>query len=455
MGRPLAFALAVVGTILVVALLDRGRERNPSSARPLAAMPSEPSIDAVGGGGAPNRSLLDCLSSVAPAGSVPASPPLTARGVEEIADRVERLRRLRFDGPVDVRFLTAEEINRQVSGLIDEGSDPELIRSRGEALELLGAIPPGAGLLGLTRRALDSQVLGLFVPETQELLVTRSGEAGAIEAITVAHELEHALADDALGLPLADRPRPGRGDRDLAALALVEGDATLAMSLYAGRYVPAGEQLSLLGDPAVSSGQSELEELPHIIQAQLIFPYEAGLGYVCELYSNGGWKAVDRAYANPPGSTAELLDPAAGPVRTSEPEPIPALGPPWRRTLADQIGAAELSWLFEAPGDDPDAAIPDAAGSASDWRGGSIALWQQGDERALGVSLAERPGGSLCEAIVAWYGAANPAARLSRGDDGTTTFSDSHRFATIGCAEGGVRLGIGPDPESAQRLAAG
>lgn len=455
MGRPLAFALAVVGILLAVALLDRGRELNPPSASLPAATPTEemeplePSTTAAAGDG----SLLDCLSSVAAPGSVPASPPLTPRGVDEIADRVERLRRLRFDGAVDVRLLTADEINREVSSLIDEGSHPGLIRRQGEALELLGAIPPGADLLGLTRRALDSQVLGLFVPETQELLVARSGEAGAIEAITVAHELEHALAYDALGLPLADRPRPGRGDRDLAALALVEGDATLAMSLYAVRYIPAGEQLALLGDPALSSGQSELDELPYIIQAQLIFPYEAGLAYACERYSKGGWEAVDRAYANPPRSTAELLDPAAGPVRTTEPAPIPALGSPWRRTLADEIGAAELSWLFEAPGDDPGAAIPDAAGSASDWRGGSIALWQRGNERALGVSLAERPGGSLCEAIVAWYGAANPNATLSRGDDETTTFSDSDRFATIGCAEGGVRLGIAPEPESAQRLA--
>lgn len=461
MGRPFVVALILVGALVGLALLDGGRERSAAEA-PLAGAaatppepqerlpvdePDEPSdVTTIGG------DLVGCLASISPPGTTPDSPPLTPSGVDEIADRVERLRELRFSGPLDVSFLDPRGIDRRVSGLVRKGSDQKLLADQGRVLELLGALPPGSDLLDLASDALDSQVLGLFVPETKELLVSKSGKPGAIETITLAHELEHALADDALGLPVPQRTRPGRGDRDLAALSLVEGDATLAMSLYAVRFISATEQLALLGDPALSTGEKGLAKLPYVIQAQLIFPYEAGLGFVCELYSKGGWAAVDRAYANPPRSTAELLDPAAGPVRVEDPAPVGRLASPWRRTLADGIGAAELSWLFEAPGDDPGAAIPEPVDAAADWRGGEVELWRNGDGSAVGISLSERAGGSLCGAMVAWYGAAFPSSALS-GDGSTTTFEGPDGFATIACAPGSVRLGIGPDAEVTSTLA--
>lgn len=453
MGRPLAFVIAVVGAVLAVALLDNGRETDPVTAtlaleEPAAIAPADPGELGEFGG----DSLTECLTSVGPPESTPPLPELTTAGVEKTADRVEELRELRFDDPVDVRFLTPAGMSREISGLIDEEADPGLLRWEGEALELLGAIPPGSDLLELSREALDSQVLGLYVPETKELLAVKAGKAGAIEALTVAHEIDHALTDDALGLPLPERVRPGRGDEDLAAQALVEGDATLLMSIYALRYIPL-EDLGALDDPSLAAGEDALEKLPYILEAQLLFPYDAGVEYACSLFLEGGWEAVDRAYADPPDSTVELLDPALGPVELVEPPKLPGLTSPWRQVLSDQIGAAELSWLFEAPGDDEEAAIPDPDGAAADWRGGAIELWERSSDRALSISLAQSPDGMLCEALVAWYGAANPASELSR--EGTTTaFAEPGRFAAIDCAGSEIRLAIGPDAATAQRLVA-
>ena len=190
-------------------------------------------------------------------------------------------------------------------------------------------------------------MVGLYLPGPGELLVARSGEAGALEAITLAHELEHALADDALGLPIPRGGKPSDSDADLAAQALVEGDATLTMELYALRYVDLGEQLSLSG---VAGAGDDLEELPDFFQRQLLYPYAAGFAYVCGLYAEGGWEAVDDAYRNPPASTAELLDPGLRPRELTEPPPGGRLAKPWRSTLRSDVGAAELSWLFAAPG---------------------------------------------------------------------------------------------------------
>ena len=455
MGRSLASVLAVLAVLTGVALLDRDRDPQAGGGS-LVVAPAPPAmVDTAPGASALGDTsyLLSCLGSAASeAGGVPPSPPLTNRGIAAISRRIERLRELEFDGPVDVELLTDERIDRRIAALIDRDYPAALARRQSAALELLGALPPGSDLLELTEAALSSQVVGLFVPETEELLVASSGRAGALEEITLAHELEHALAHDALGFPLPERPRPGNGDGDLAAQALIEGDASLTMELYALRYIDLEEQLSLLDDPAAAVESRQLARLPHFLQRQLLFPYEAGLRYVCDRYEDGGWAAVDRAYEDPPASTAELLDPDAADAEPAEPPATGTLPEPWRRTLSDQIGAAELSWLFEAPGDDPAAALPDPASAASDWRGGGFALWEDGRRAALGISLATSPGGELCGAMIAWYSASRPEATLEV-DGATSRFSDPERAAAITCEGLAIRLGIGPDAAVAAALA--
>ena len=454
--RSLALVLAIVAGLAGVALLDRGREpEGTDPALALAPAPAEPAAPAIAGGDGlsiDSSSLLSCLgSAVQETGDVPPSPPLSERGVEEISQRIERLRELRFDGQVDAEFLDDEEMDRRISALLDRDYPAALARRQAAVLELLGAIPPGSDLLELTRTALSAQVVGLFVPETEELLVSSSGKAGALEQITLAHELEHALAHDALSFPLPERTRAGSSDSDLAALALIEGDATLTMELYALRYVELEEQLSLLDDPSAAAGDRQLAELPHFLRRQLLFPYEAGLEFVCDRYGDGGWDAVDDAYADPPSSTAELLDGSGRAFDPARIEPRGSLPPPWRRTLTDQIGAAELSWLFAAPGDDPAAALPDPEGAAADWRGGAFSLWQDGSSSALEIALASRHGGDLCGATVAFYGSAFPEAELRRRG-AEERIGAPGQSASIVCDDVGVRFGIGPDEATATAL---
>ena len=455
MGRTLALVAAAVVLVAGLALLDERRGREPGDAL-LAGAREEPDViegEAPDAGLGDTSYLVSCLGSgLTLPEEVPPTPKLSPRGVEEVSRRMERVRELRFDGPVDAEFLDDDQLDRRIDALIDRGAPKGLVAKQDAVLELLGAIPPGADLDELTRQALSEQVLGLFVPETEELLVAASGDGGALEQITLAHEVEHALAYDALGFPIASRPRPGEGDADLAAHALIEGDATLAMELYALRYVDIDEQLELLDDPELATGGGSLESLPHFLRRQLLFPYEAGLRYVCSRYEEGGWDGVDRAYADPPGSTAELLDPDGGPIETAAPPVSGSLPGPWRRTLSDQIGAAELSWLFEAPGDDRGAALPGAPDAAADWRGGTFALWQDGARSALGIALAARPGGDLCGAMIAWYGASRPEATLEVEGE-STLFTEPGRAASVTCKEDGVGVGIAPDAAAATALA--
>ena len=180
MGRTIATVLVVFGLVAGIALLDEGREGGGSD----DAITSAPTPSPTTPDGAPafgGTSLTDCL------GALTADPPersqfpgLSDQGVAEISERVEDLRRLRFSGPVDATFLDDTALDRRLDELAGGTRARELLAQQGEALILLGAIPPGADLHELTTEALTSQVVGLYVPETKELLVAQSGTPGAV-----------------------------------------------------------------------------------------------------------------------------------------------------------------------------------------------------------------------------------------------------------------------------------
>jgi hypothetical protein len=350
---------------------------------------------------------------------------------------VEALRELEYTHPVQARFLAPEEMAARLDVLLRRELPPGPVAREGEILELLGAIPVGAGLGTVEREALGSQVIGLYDPETEELLVERSGAPDAEELITLAHELEHALADQRLDLSLPEGFTAA--DRALARVAVVEGDATLTMTRYALAELGLAE-LSALGTGELEAGR-EFDALPDYVQRSLLFPYLEGLRLVCYEWLKGGWAAVDRLYSHPPASSDEVMFPVRyGDGPPADPRDPGDPGPGWRPLGRRELGAAELEWLFSAPGGDPGAALPRPRALAAAWAGGEVELWRRGRERALGVALAQRgQANALCGAMAVWEEAAVP-----------------NELATAVTCEGDeVRVGVAPTGGEAQRIAAG
>ena len=123
----------------------------------------------------------------------------------------------------------------------------------------------------------------------------------------------------------------------------------------------------------------KLDSAPHFISRQLRFPYQEGMTFVCSQFLNGGWDAVDELYSNPPVSTVEILFPdRVGQAPVALPEPA-APAAPWIEARRDTFGAAELMFLFEAPGNDEDRALADPLGAAAVWAGGEYRLYVDGD----------------------------------------------------------------------------
>jgi hypothetical protein len=186
------------------------------------------------------------------------------------------------------------------------------------------------------------------------------------------------------------------------------------MEAFASGNLSPSDALDVLG--SVSSAPSG--SLPHYLEASEVFPYLAGESFVCHLYRRGGWKAVNAAYDRPPASTAQILFPARYDRRERPVEAPPAASPGagWQRYYRSAIGAADLLWLFEAPGDKKSRALSQPRQRAAAWAGGDAVVWTKGRRTVLAVTLVERSGARprLCASVRAWAQAAGkPASAIT------------------------------------------
>lgn len=415
---------------------------------------------AVGGGGGLFGGGPDLFGGGGqPGGAQPSTDP--AQQLREVSAMVEQLRELRFKRVPEPKYLPPDQLRQRVLSELDKEVPPEAAAQDGRVLAALGALPRGADLKELTRQALGEQVLGFYEPESGELVVGQAGSPGGLDPaalMALAHELDHALTDQVLELPVhSGRPPPGTEDSALARLALVEGDATLVTQLYGLKGVGLMAQLGTLGDSLAA--QQKLAGLPPQIRQSLIFPYLDGLSFACKLHAKGGWKAIDQAYARPPTTTAQVLFPdryLSG-EEAADPKDPGTPGEGWRQEAKQSLGAAQLLWLLSAPGGKTEKALDDPKGRAAAWAGGEMVVWAREGVTAVGISLVERPGGpGLCDTMATWYQAAFPTTAKVGVEAGEKLASDGgDQDATVRCSGPNVRIGIGPDLGVARALAKG
>ncbi|HEX2051560.1 MAG TPA: hypothetical protein VHJ34_13155 [Actinomycetota bacterium] len=444
-ARPVALGVALVVLVAAAGVAgygDVGPRDDPAPGAP----PGDRPDDAPDGG----VDLAACLRGGPEVEERPAKASTRAE-IAAIARDVERLRGLRFEEPVRKALLPPERANRRLRRAI--GTPGATARAAERILEVLGQVEPGTDLFGVVRRFTLGQVLGVYFPRRDELVVKAGGgPLSPLARATLAHELEHALADQAFGLP-REGGGLARADRAAAAEALVEGDATLTGQRWAVRVLSFADQGALANDPIVRDASEASAGVPAYVRMASEFPYRDGLAFVCSLYERGGWRAVDRAYERPPETTAQVLWPDRYHRRAGA-EWVRVDGRPaggWRRGPLVEVGAADLVWLFAAPGGDRGAALDDPRGAARPWRGGALRLWTKGRASALGMTIAAR--GPLCGSVTAWYAASRPgrAAAPRRGE--AAAFDGARYDAVVRCPAGRVHLGVAPSLRDARRLA--
>ena len=246
------------------------------------------------------------------------------------------------------------------SGAVEDLRDGEIL------LKILGLVEPDDDLSGYVD-AVASDVAGAYDTKTEKLYVIRDAipDDQAVVEVTIAHELTHALEDQVFELKEADALS---GDRALAYSALTEGSATAVMIQFAAERNLLGQLL--LSDP----GTSDIEDVPPVLQAQLVFPYLAGQEFVQALRRAGGdWDLVGVAEReDPPASTEQVLHPQRylegdDPVQVSV-DPAPILGGGWRFLDGADVGEFDLRQIITVG-----AGLDETDGLG--WGGGRYSLW--------------------------------------------------------------------------------
>jgi hypothetical protein len=275
--------------------------------------------------------------------------------IDRVQQRAAQLRELEPRGPVEQRSLPRSELRSFFEAKVLEDNSPQEIEANQVRWEVLGYVQPGFDLIGTTLDVLGEQVLGFYDPDTRALYIVGSPDANSRlrpgDAVTLAHEMTHALQDQYYDLKASGEALRQENDRQLALQALEEGDAILLQILYAQRFLTPSEFAEAMSGSA-GAGTTALDAAPLVIQRELLFPYVDGSSFLVPLYRRGGWAAINRVWQNPPASTEQILHPekyeaGEGPIPLTLPDLSAVLGPGWRRLEETTLG--ELDWriLFE------------------------------------------------------------------------------------------------------------
>jgi hypothetical protein len=317
----------------------------------------------------------------------PAPDPATV--YRTIKAQVVAIRGLQPTKDIEPQVLDEAQLKVRLEKSFNEDNPPELIEANELLLKAMGMFPEDASLSGLYLELLGSQVAGFYSPEDDELyVISRTGGLGPTERVTFAHEFTHALQDQQFDLESFDLAAVGEGDRSIGRLSLIEGDATLSMSLWLQQHLTPAEQAQMVRDSLDPAAAAILEKMPPILRESLLFPYNAGVQLVIQIYTGGGYKAVDEALSRPPASTEQVMHPEKytaneAPVVVDLPDDIATrMGAGWKVGLEDTLGEFQLGvWLRGAlkrvaPGNE----------AAAGW-GGDRLVVLQGPNNAWALAL--------------------------------------------------------------------
>jgi hypothetical protein len=298
-----------------------------------------------------------------------AAPPASAAelraAVDEISAVVEAERGLAFTEPVDVELAGEGEFQRRLLDDFDEGVDD--LRNTEVLLKAFGLVEADVDLVEAMRTLLGAGVVGFYDPETDELVV-RGTTLTPYVRTTIAHELTHALDDQRFDL---DRPEYDDADDeiDFGFSALVEGNARRVEDAYRAR-LSDEERLDAAAEELSLGGGLDLGDVPLVLVDLISAPYGLGHDLVVRLLDDGGQEALDAAFAAPPRTSEQVIDPAA----------------------------------YEAGEGAIEVAVPDdqARAAASGWGGDWVVAWRDGQRPCATLAAVGDDGGETAELRVAF-----------------------------------------------------
>jgi hypothetical protein len=282
-------------------------------------------------------------ASVSPTQASPTQPPeekevkITPHEAEELFHSVDEILAfdskqtgLRIKKQVKRRLTSRDEVVAYLTKHMKDEDVKRLQRSE-LVLKKFGLLPHEFDMEKLLVDLLREEVAGYYDPKTKTVNLLDWVPLEEQEPV-LAHELTHALQDQAIGLDKWMK----KGEKDLGEIkkdptpediendevddareAVIEGQAQAMMFQYA--LAPAGR--SIADSPDLVEGMEAetltgtsttkvFNEAPIFMKESLTFPYSYGMDFVVKLMANGGKeKAFAGVLANPPHTTRQIMQP--------------------------------------------------------------------------------------------------------------------------------------------------
>lgn len=235
-----------------------------------------------------------------------------AAEVAEAIPMIEKAVGLTFKTPPKVETRSKEQVRAFVTKQFTDSVAARDLVGQEAAYKRLGMIPDTLKLEPFLTSLLEEQIVGFYDPKTKVLYVVDSTPKD-IAALTITHELVHALQDQYIKMDSVQKIR-NDNDRLSAAQSVFEGQAVY-------------EQIAImLGGSNIAinlpGGWDRIREMisenratmpifaaaPKVIQETLIFPYLSG----AEFYRNYRERKPGAIiYKDMPVSTEQIIHPAA------------------------------------------------------------------------------------------------------------------------------------------------
>lgn len=233
------------------------------------------------------------------------------------------------------------DIERMIVKNLDSDTTPAEMHAAEVLLRAFGLAPKDFAYRTFLVKLLSEQVAGYYDPKAQQFYLADWIELDGQKPV-MAHELTHALQDQHFNLKRFEKWPKGDSDAELAAHALIEGDATLAMTIYMSKNpLVALAFIKSLGAQELASEQ--FRQAPRALRESLLFPYEEGSAWATQLYKRGGWETVSQAFTKLPQSTEQILHAEKyfadeSPQKLALPDFKTILGRSWKRIDYDVNG---------------------------------------------------------------------------------------------------------------------
>ena len=253
------------------------------------------------------------------------------RSVDEILKIVSQDTGLPIKEPVKRRLTSRDEVVAYVSKHMAEDEDAQRLRRSEAVLKKFGLLPRDFDLEKFLIAVLREQVAGYYDPKTKYVNLLDWLEAEQQKPV-MAHELTHALQDQSFHLEkwmqqgesdLGSKKQPTPADIandevTAARQAVVEGQAMVTLIDYlllpTGKDVMSAPQIVDAMKAGMAAGtidSIEFRNAPLYLKKALTFGYLYGLDFTIELLKSGGkQKGFAGAFANPPRTTREIMEPA-------------------------------------------------------------------------------------------------------------------------------------------------